>query len=275
MPDTRFYLSLFRRLAGLLLLGGLLASAGTRAETVVTLLTDDSYPPYSYKEKERAAGIYPDILRAAESQLKGYRLKLVPVPYKRALAEVEAGLALAVVPPYYRPVERPWIGPYSVPMLEERVVVFCREDIFAGNPRLRWPDDYHGLLFGNNSGFTLGGPAFWGAVQQGLIRLEEAPGSRTNLLKLVNKRVDCYLNDRLSVLSELAQMRREKLYDEARHGRIQEGATVSVENGHVGYTNRDNGRFAYKTDFVRQLDAAIAAMRQSGRIQQIVNRYVQ
>ncbi|WP_137938293.1 transporter substrate-binding domain-containing protein [Chitinivorax sp. B] len=243
------------------------------ADTTVTLLIDDAYPPYAYKQNDKAAGIYPDVLRMAASKLKGFKVELVPKPWKRALAEVEAGMAMGVVPPYYRPIERPWIRPYSVPILEERVVVFCRREMFSDSPRLRWPDDYRGLTFGNNMGFVLGGQPFWTAVQMGLITVQEAPGSRTNLTKLINKRIDCYLNDRLAILSEIAQMRRDGIYDDIKHAHIQEGATISIENGHIGYSSVDGERFAHKDEFVKQMDAILTLMRQSGDIQRIVDQY--
>lgn len=244
-----------------------------QADTLVTLLVDDAYPPYTYSAAEGAAGIYVDILRAAEPQLRGYRLKLQPMPWRRALSEVKAGRALAVVPPYYRPQERPWMSPYSVPILEELVVVFCHREVFAGGPRTRWPDDYHGLRFGNNPGFLSADQPFWQAVRLGLIQVEEAPGNRANLQKLLRRRIDCYFNDRISILAELAQMQRDGLYDAEGSAPIVEGPTISVESGHVGFSSSDGGRFPFKEDFVRQLDAALIELRQSGEIERIVRRY--
>lgn len=268
MKSSRFRLSVIMGFMALVLCPVALSAA-----TPVTILTDDAYPPYSYMQNQQAVGIYPDILRAALARMPNYALTLRPLPWRRALAQIEAGTALAVAPPYYRPVERPWMGPYSEPLLDERVVVFCGKPVFAENPRLRWPDDYHGLVFGNNFGFLPGGPAFWNAVQFGLIRVEEAPGSRANLLKLANRRVDCYLNDRLSVLIELASMQRDGVLKPAQRRAIVEGPTVSVESGFVGFTNQDNGKFAFKNDFVKKLNAVLISLRQSGEIQRIVERY--
>jgi polar amino acid transport system substrate-binding protein len=245
------------------------------ADTLVTLLLDEAYPPYSYRTGEEVTGIYADILRAAEPRLRGYRLKLEPQPWRRALAEVEAGRALAVVPPYYRPQERPWMAPYSVALLEERVVVFCHRQVFAKGPRKRWPDDYQGLRFGNNPGYLSADQPFWQAVRRGLILIEEAPGNRANLQKLLRQRIDCYFNERRVVRAELAQMRRDGLYDDKDSELIVEGPTISVEHTHVGYSDTDNARFPFKEDFVRQLNAAIEQVRKSGEIERIVQRYSQ
>jgi polar amino acid transport system substrate-binding protein len=264
-----------RRLASTFTLLALLflAPMAACADTLVTLLLDEAYPPYSYRTGDEAAGIYADILRAAEPQLRGYRLKLEPQPWRRALAEVEAGRALAIVPPYHRPRERPWIAPYSVPILEERVVVFCHHQVFAKGPRKRWPDDYQGLRFGNNPGYLSADQPFWHAVRRGLILIEEAPGNRANLQKLLRQRIDCYFNERLAILAELALMRRDGLYDPNDATPLVEGPTISVEHGHVGYSNTDNARFPFKADFVRQLNAAIERLRKSGEIERIVHRY--
>lgn len=65
-----------------------------RADTLVTLLIDEAYPPYSYRTAEGLAGICADILRTTEPRLPGYRLKLAAQPWRRALVETEAGRAL-------------------------------------------------------------------------------------------------------------------------------------------------------------------------------------
>lgn len=241
------------------------------AATNVTILTDNDYAPYSYEADGQARGIYNDILRAAAERMPDYRVDLRPVPWKRGLAELEAGRALALSPPYYRPHDRPFMQPYSVPMLTERVAVYCRAKVMQA-PRPRWPADYLGLRFGNNAGFELGGDAFWRLVRQGRIALEEAADIRINLLKVLRGRLDCYLNDDLAIQLELARLQRRHLYEA---GQMAKAATVSEEQGYVGFTNRDEGRFPYKQDFLKQLNRALAGMRQDGEIDRIVERALQ
>lgn len=264
------------RLARLWCLAALLGAVPFAAsgETLVTLLVDENYPPYAYRAADgSAAGIYPDILRAAEPRLRGYRLKLQPLLWRRALAEVEVGRALAVVPPAMRPRERPYIGRYSAPLLIERVTVFCRQSVFSERPRQRWPEDFQGLRFGINFGSLSPGAAYWQAVERKLITVEEAPGTRSNLLKMMRGRIDCFAFDRISTLGVLADLRRSGHYDEARGERIAEGPILNQDTAHVGYTGRDQGRFPFKEDFAGQLDAALEALRRSGEIEKIVRRY--
>ena len=250
--------------------------SAARADTLVKLLIDESYPPFTYRDAQgNAAGLYVAVLRAAEPHLRGYRLGFQPMPWRRAMIEIEAGRALAVVPPYYRPQERPWIKPYSVPILQERVVVFCHREVYAEAPRPNWPDDYRGLRFGNNPGYLSADSTFWREVASGSIEIENAPGNRANLQKLIHRRIDCYFNERLSILAELAQMRRDGLLGEAETGAIVEGPIISMENSYVGFSDRSGARFPYKEDFVRQLNAALERLRQSGEIERIVQRYTQ
>ncbi|WP_369959842.1 substrate-binding periplasmic protein [Pseudomonas benzenivorans] len=267
-----------RYMTGLLVLALLtLAPAlAAQADTRVTLLIDEAYPPFTYRTAEgQAAGIYVDVLRAAEPLLRGYRLELQPTPWLRAMVEIEAGRALAVVPPYYRPQQRPWIKPYSVPILQEQVVVFCHREVFADGPPPGWPQDYQGLRFGNNPGYLSANQPFWRAVRRGLIRIEDAPGNRANLQKLLHRRIDCYFNERLSILAELAQMRRDGLYDTANAEAIVEGPIISVENSYVGFSDRTGPRFPFKEDFARQLDEALQHLHSSGEIERIVQRHTQ
>ncbi|AXE35130.1 ABC transporter substrate-binding protein [Chromobacterium phragmitis] len=250
------------------LLPALLSACCAAAPRTVTILTDNGYPPYSYEAAGEARGIYNDILRAASERLRGFRIELKPVPWKRGLAELEAGRALALSPPYYRPRDRPFMQPYSTPMLKEKVVVYCRTAVM-GRPRPAWPDDYQGLRFGSNAGFRLGGDAFWALIGLNRIMLEEAPDARTNLMKVIRGHLDCYLNDKLSIDLELARLQQQGLY---RESELREAATVSEEQGYVGFTDRDGGRFPYKQDFLRELNQALSAMKRDGSVDRIVGR---
>ncbi len=262
------------RVLGVLI--GLIWSSALLAEVIeVTVYADRSYPPYSYEDQGQPSGVYTEILRQAFDRMEGYRVTIVPVPWKRGLSYIESGQGFAIYPPYYRPDQRPYIRPYSMPIIDERVVVFCHEDVMQGAGRPHWPEDYYGLSVGNNAGFELGGIRFWQAVKEGKIKLDESGGTRSNLLKLGMKRVDCYINDRLSILFELGQLKRIGKYQEgAGHARLIEGATISLEQGFIGFTDRDQGRFGYKDDFIKRFNTILYEMRRSGELGRIVDRFL-
>jgi len=254
----------------------LMAASLVRADSqpvMVEVYGDDAYPPYSYQENGVLKGIYTEILRVAFSRMKGYQVQMLPMPWKRGLQYLESGEGFALYPPYHHVTDRPYIWPYSLPILDEKVVVFCRDELMQ-QPRPRWPEDYYGLTIGNNAGFFLGGERFREAVDQGHITLAEKGGSKQNLLKLVSGRVDCYINDRLSILWELKALQRSGEYNPDRHHLLTEGATISLEQGFLGITARDFGRFYFKEDFLRKFDSVIYGMRKSGELQQMVDDFI-
>ncbi|VFQ44186.1 substrate-binding periplasmic protein [Desulfoluna butyratoxydans] len=243
------------------------------AATDVVVYCDDNYPPYSYAVEGQARGIYPAILEQAFQRMEGYRVTILPIPWKRGLHDIENGKVFAICPPYFRPRARPYMWPYSTPILQEKVVLLCRDEILQSAPRHTWPEDFRGLTIGSNDGFLLGGEAFYREVEKNNIRIDEARSNRINLLKLGIKRTDCYINDRLAILWELNKLKKEGLYDEGgTHALLSEALVVSTEWGHLGFTSRDFGRFHFKKDFIIKFNAVITDMQNKGEIRRIMTQ---
>lgn len=242
------------------------------SETIVTVYADDNCPPYSYAGGDKALGIYNDILRIAFSRMDGYKVLIDPVPWKRGLLYIENGTGFALIPPYYWPKKRPFMHPYSVPILDEEVVAFCRPETLK-TKRERWPDDYYGLTVGRNRGFLIGGQSLTDAVKEGKIMLEEANGTRENILKLLEGRIDVYIHDRMATLAEFNKIREEM--DKYEGSKLAEGAFVSREQGYLGFTAMDNGKFAFKDDFVKKFNAAITEMKAKGEIKAILDKFLE
>jgi polar amino acid transport system substrate-binding protein len=264
-----------RILPSCLLAAALLPGLPARAQIIdVTVYADEGYPPYSYAQQGKAAGIYPDIARAAFARMRGYRVALKPVPWKRGMAMLEKGTALALLPPYYNTRDEPWTWPYSLALLDEHVVAVCSREVVAKRGAMAWPAGFYGLRIGNNAGFIVGGEAFEQAIRQGKVVLEEARDTRSNVLKLGLRRIDCYINDRRSIQWTRDQLKREGLYDEGgKHARLEEAAVIGREQGFLGFTDRDKGRFPYKTDFLKQFNTIIYQMRRTGEIDRIAQDF--
>ncbi|EAR62055.1 substrate-binding periplasmic protein [Neptuniibacter caesariensis] len=251
------------------------ASITAQAKPIeVIIYTDNSYPPYSFEEDGKAQGIYADIIRTASMQLDDYKINLKTIPWKRGLLMLEQGKAFALLPPYKHPSKRPYIFPYSVPILEETVSVYCRDTIADKKQFNRWPNDYYGLVMGRNAGFMLGGDAYQKAVEDAEIWERTAKGNRENVLGLGMGRIDCYINDRISIKYAYRELKSEGKLKPAHEG-IQETFTISLQNGHIGYTNKDQGEFYFKEDFIEQLDKQIIQMKQDGSIEKIIKRYTE
>lgn len=241
--------------------------------TSVVVYGDDAYPPYSYIENGEAKGIYTDILNAVFEEMPSYRIKITLVPWKRGLKLLEVGEGFALYPPYYYTDKRPYIFPYSIPILNEEVVVYCQPDSVVNRTLNHWPSDYLGLTIGINEAFALGGTEFWDAVKQGKIFLKEAKGNRANILNLYKNRIDCYINDRLSILWEIKLLTEEGIIRP--NWTLTLGTSVGGEQGYLGFTNTTPNRYPYKDDFIKQFNQTLKQLKNDGTVEQIMSHYLQ
>ncbi|BBP82644.1 MULTISPECIES: substrate-binding periplasmic protein [unclassified Pseudomonas] len=260
-----------------LLVALLCATALCRAQAQtpieVTILCDSGYPPYSYEVKGEAKGLYTDILRSVFALMPGYKVTIRPVPWPRGLAEVAKGNAFALYPPYYRPDERPWME-YSRPIMEESLAVFIRPGLAGTRHFDDFPSAYAGLRVGLNSGFvTVNSQRYREMVEAGEIDQSYARDNRTNLLKLLHQRIDVYINDRLSILWELQQMREDGSITEEEAASLVEGPVLASERGHLGFTRLNAAAYPYRADFMQRFDTALAKVQANGTLDRLAERY--
>ncbi|BCG24184.1 amino acid ABC transporter substrate-binding protein [Pseudomonas tohonis] len=260
-----------------LLVALLCATALCRAQAQtpieVTILCDSGYPPYSYEEKGEAKGLYTDILRSVFALMPGYKVTIRPVPWPRGLAEVAKGSAFALYPPYYRPDERPWME-YSQPIMEESLAVFIRPGLAGTRHFDDFPSAYAGLRVGLNSGFvTVNSQRYREMVEAGEIDQSYARDNRTNLLKLLHQRIDVYINDRLSILWELQQMREDGSISPEDAESLVEGPVLATERGHLGFTRLNAAAYPYRADFMQRFDTALAKVQANGTLDRLAERY--
>ena len=207
----------------------------------VVIYADDGYAPYSYLDGNKAAGIYTEILEKAFSRMDGYEVEIQALPWARGISMVEKGEGFAIFPPYYRPEQRPWMD-YSVPILAEEIATLVRKELL---PRKKWIDDYKTLKIGINRGFSI-----FTDEEKKIVTIEEEPNNRANLLKLGARRIDVYVNDKISMLWSLKQLKSSGEY-RSNFSDVEIGTTIRQEFGYLGYTNQDNGKFGFKKDFMK------------------------
>ena len=140
-----------RKLFGILSLSVLSLSLATPAAGEVVLVQDEAYPPYMSKQGDKPTGVWADIIEEAGRRMGDSAIKLEASPWSRAVGLVENGRAHGLIGTYYKPEARPWIGTYSVSPIAEQVSVFCH----PGKAQTSWkyPNDFKGLTFGNNTGY--------------------------------------------------------------------------------------------------------------------------
>ncbi|WP_341660897.1 transporter substrate-binding domain-containing protein [Vibrio sp.] len=238
----------------------------------VTLFATNDFPPYSYSEDGEARGVYPDIVRHVASSMPNFKVVIKSVPWNRGLMLLESGKAFGFMPPYYLPDVRPYIKPYSVPLFEETVAIYCHRDVVKqlSNP-IVWPDSFYGLRVGINSGYNLGDQAFWQAESRGDIKVQEAKDPEANILMIREKRNDCYLHISLSTNWTLRQMKSNaKIGDGNWMVMVKE---VSSQSGYLGYTSIDTG-FPFKQEFIDTFNREFIKQRESGSIDDVIAPYI-
>ncbi len=227
----------------------------------ITIYCDEYYPPYSYAVEGRAMGVYVDIVRAADELMPGYEIDIVPIPWKRGLAMMEAGTGFALFPPYYRPEERPYLD-YRVKLFDEEIVLLlCDKNAYAKAEA--WPEDFRGATIGVNLGFLM--VSRWQSL--GIFTVEESVSNENNISKLKAGRIDAYANDKMAVLGTIAMM--ESRGDSL--GCLFVGPTISTEEAFLGITNRDGGRYLFKEDFIARMSEALDRLRASGEFDRLVS----
>jgi polar amino acid transport system substrate-binding protein len=257
----------------LILFLGLYGSARIAAAQIpVVIYADDSYPPYSYVENGELRGVYPEIFHRIFEQMPDYQVHIEAVPWKRGLKLLETGEGFALFPPYYWPKERPWME-YSDDVSTEWVAVFCNENVNRSQPHNKWPEDFYGLRIGINAGYLAGGEKFFQAAKEGKLVIDSAPGSRSNIIKVLLKRNDCFVNDRFSIIWEYNKIQAAGLYHD-NAGKITEINSISQQKSYLGFTNRDHGQFPFKANFIRQFNTVLGNMKKHGEIQQIIERFL-
>ena len=243
----------------------------------VVLYADDAYPPYSFSEQGQARGLYAQILRKAFSRMPDYEVRIEPKPWKRALKALERGEVMAIYPPYWHPIRRPFMWPYSVPLFEESVAVYCHKQRWQAQFNARWPEDFQGLRISVTSGYDIGGKRYRRLIDSGHITEVNARSTELSLLMLAKGRSDCLLNDRLSTRLELKRLQ-SALSDTAvlaELALLQDVATVSKQAAFVGFNKQFAARYPYWQDFFEQLNDRLLEMHGRGEIYQIAKDYVQ
>lgn len=230
----------------------------------INIVGDDAYPPYSSKEDGRVTGIYVDIIQYALTEMDDTS-SITAMPWKRGLRELKTNNIDVLFPPYYRPKHRPYMS-YSTDIINETLVIVCNAKL--AKQLTHFPEDYKGIKLGKNLGFSMG-EAVEEAVKENIVMLHEAKGMAANLKKLINNRINCYVNDRLSILFELKRMAGRGEYDGKS---IVETHILSLEKGYLAINKDASSEVKI---FIDRFNSVIEGMKLSGKIDEIISKYTQ
>jgi polar amino acid transport system substrate-binding protein len=181
-------------LAGLALTFGAVPIPLQARETIVF---DEADPPFMFVADGKLAGLYPALVAEA-ARRAGIEVELAGMPWKRALAEVDAGKV--GVAGLYQDDERLKKYDFSNRLFGEALVVYVQAGkgfAFTGLDSLR------GKTIGVIRGWSYGDD-FAAAVKSGAITALEASGEAQNFIELANGRIDAVLSIRESGAASIA-----------------------------------------------------------------------
>jgi len=249
-----------------LLLGGLLWLAGSAvlaAPACVLTQRWNEDPPYSMRAAGgEISGINIELVATALARM-GCQVRLLEMPFARALSELEAG-RLDILPGALRRPEREVFAHYAVDRWHSRNVLFAHVDSKAIWPQQR-------LLEIRASGFRLGvqlgvsyGPEYAELTRDpSFVRSLEKSGSRRNLWQMLKlRRIDGLIADELTARHELAALGLQEVVHMT-------GVVVSDEASGFAFSKK-----TVKADFVARFNEVTAAMQKDGSYQAIVQKYV-
>ncbi|MET1080665.1 MAG: transporter substrate-binding domain-containing protein [Pseudomonas sp.] len=155
-----------------------------RAATLIAV--DNANPPFMYLHNGQVEGLYPRLLQRVFERL-GEPVTFQALPWKRALALGESGST--GIGGIYKNAQREQLYDFSAPLLEERILVYVRQDQrfdFQGIA------DLHGRRVGVIRGWTYS-EAFDQAAKQGHIQVKENASDASNFKMLASGRLDAVL----------------------------------------------------------------------------------
>lgn len=255
----------------------LFAAMPSRADPVpVSLVTDDNHFPYAYLDQGKPAGLYVKIVETIAAGMPNYSVRIIAVPWKRALHLAETGEAAGIFPPHHFPAQRPYLELYSDPILSETPVLQCNDATLAEHgidrKKASWPADYAGASIVAAMGTHMGGDQLWNVFAANRITVTPSGGIMENLRTLAHGRVDCMLNDRLTVQAATAWL--------AKHepglpmAGIAEAMSFPVEPGYLALSRPAALREPVRQAFLDEFNTLLRHMRDEGALDRITEEYL-
>jgi polar amino acid transport system substrate-binding protein len=258
-------------------LTALLAISEAAADALpVTLVTDDNHFPYAFLDQGKPAGIYVRIVETIAARMPGYRITVTALPWKRALRLTETGEVSGIFPPHQFPLERPYLDRYSDPILSETPVLQCNDTTLAthGIDRRKaiWPNGYAGMTIAAPNGTHMGGDRLWRLFPVNGIKVIASGGIMENMRELAYGRVDCLLNDRLTVRTATAWL--QKNDPTVPLVALAEAMAFPVEDGYLALSGPAAIHEPFHEAFIAEFNAGLKRLRTEGALDALVENYL-
>ena len=262
-------------LAGILV-AMLVASQAAADPIPVVLATDDNHFPYAFLDHGKPAGIYVRIVETITARMPDYQVRITALPWKRALKLTETGEASGIFPPHYFPAERPYLDRYSDTILVETPVLHCNDDRLAAQGidrrKSAWPQGYAGITVATAMGTHMGGDRLSRQFADNGIKVIQSGGIMENIRELGHGRVDCLLNDRLTVRAASAWL--QKHDPSLPQASLAEVMAFPLEESHLALSSPAAAREPFHETFLAEFNGLLRKLRAAGKLDEIVEAYM-
>lgn len=215
-------------------------------EAVITVGTEATYPPFTFKDKGEITGYDIDVLNEAAKRA-GYEVEYEPMDFKGLVPALDAERIDMIANQMSITPERKEKYAFSDPYAVSGAQVIVASD----NTDIQGIDDLDGKVVGSTQGSVYA-------------QLAEEAGAEVKFYKGANQvlqdlqvgRLDAALNDRLFILTELEKTG----YDVKAVGDV-------FNKSEAGYMTRQD------SDVLEKLNEALAEMKEDGTMAEIGDKY--
>lgn len=245
-----------------LVLAGLLAPAGPLHAACVKTLAWSEDPPHTMRLADGSVGGIEIELHRELLGLLGCELRLLELPFARALAALRLG-EVDVIPATLARPEREAFAHFSRPLLQLRNVLFVRRTDLA-------PTQHQRLAGLVDAGWQLGGQTgvAYGSEFVALLddpkrrqRIVRLPYRRSLWQMLARHRLDGVLANELTGMHELRALGLQELI-------VPSELALSVERGGSAWSRRST-----EAEFIERFNSALLSLKASGRYATLLAPY--
>lgn len=225
------------------------------AETKITVVVDNGYPPYMFGTMKQANGLYPTLIERIFTHL-GITVEIQAFPWKRALKMgQEMNVAIGGI---YKNDVRLTCYDYSDPLFEECLLVYVKKGKWFLFTHL---SDLQGKEIGLNRGWSYG-EEFDTARKEYHLTVQEADTNGQNFKKLIAGRIDCLVVDQVAAYQIIKQ---EKL-----EGQVEKlDRYAAVNKAYLVFAKQLKQR-----PVLNRFNKTLAEMKRDGTYQKIVLDYL-
>lgn len=231
------------------------------------------FKPYSYCIEGKVEGIAIDILSALFAKMPNYELDLKTVARQKCLGDSQKceKRSVKILGMLDYDENRDYISDYSSSFLSVSDTLLCKKALVK--PDMQLPKDIFGSKLASPKGFHFNA-LFQEAIDEKKLSIRQK-SLQKGMDALAKGEVDCLVSNTFALKEAILQRKKE----DTKAGRslkyfkdFERVGNVSKKAYYIAFTNLP---FPYKENLLKKINLGIQVMKNSGEIEQIIQRYIE